>query len=91
MKIYKYTFHSEIQHSAFRHLYLRRCIFGSMTTFVKAQPGDTSDSLVRKFMRKVLNDDLLVELRKKEFYQKPAEIRKEAKKELKRRLRRRNP
>ena len=60
-------------------------------TFVKAQPGDTSDSLIRKFTRKVLNDGLLLDLRKKEFYQKPAEIRKEAKKELKRRLRRRTP
>ncbi len=59
-------------------------------TFVKAQPGDTSDSLIRKFIRKVTNDDLLFDLRKKDFYQKPAEIRKIAKKELKRRFRRKS-
>ncbi len=58
--------------------------------FVKAQPGDTSDALIRKFMRKVLNEGILQDLKKREFYVKPAEKRKEAKKELKRRLRRNN-
>ncbi len=55
--------------------------------FVKAQPGDTSDSLIRKFTRKVLAEGILQDLKKREFYQKPAEIRKEQKRELKRRLR----
>jgi small subunit ribosomal protein S21 len=55
--------------------------------FVKAQPGDTSDALIRKFMRKVLNEGILQDLKKREFYVKPAERRKEQKKELKRRLR----
>lgn len=53
--------------------------------FVKAGPGDTTDSLIRKFTRKVINEGLLLEFKKKEFYQKPAEKRKEAKKELERR------
>ena len=53
--------------------------------FVKAQPGDTSDSLIRKFTRKVLAEGVLQDLKKREFYQKPAEIRKEKKRELKRR------
>ncbi len=52
---------------------------------VKAQPGDTSDSLIRKFSKKVLAEGILQELKKKEFYQKPAEIRKEKKLMLKRR------
>ncbi len=55
--------------------------------FVKAQPGDTSDSLIRKFTRKVLSEGVLQDLKKREFYQKPAEVRKEKKKELQRRLR----
>jgi small subunit ribosomal protein S21 len=55
--------------------------------FVKAQPGETSDSLIRKFTRKVLSEGILQDLKKHEFYQKPAEVRKEKKKELKRRLR----
>lgn len=58
--------------------------------FVKAQPGDSSDAIIRKFMRKVLNEGILQDLKKREFYVKPAERRKEEKKELKRRLRRNN-
>lgn len=58
--------------------------------FVKAQPGDSSDALIRKFMRKVLNEGVLQDLKKREFYVKPAEKRKEQKKELKRRMRRNN-
>jgi small subunit ribosomal protein S21 len=55
--------------------------------FVKAQPGDSSDSLIRKFTRKVLSEGILQELKKREFYQKPAEVRKEKKRELLRRIR----
>lgn len=54
--------------------------------FVKAQPGDSSDSVIKKFTRKVIADGLLLELKKREFYQKPAEKRKEAKKEIERRI-----
>ena len=56
--------------------------------FVKAQPGDTSDSLIRKFTRKVLLEGILQDVKKREFYQKPAEVRKEKKKELAKRLHR---
>jgi len=55
---------------------------------VKAQPGDTSDSLIRKFTRKVLLEGILQDLKKREYYVKPAEKRKEEKYELMRRLRR---
>jgi small subunit ribosomal protein S21 len=55
--------------------------------YVKAGPGDTSDSVIRKFTRKVISEGLLLELKKKEFYQKPAESRKELKKEIERRNR----
>lgn len=57
---------------------------------VKAQPGDTSDSVIRKFTRKVLSEGILQDLKKKEFYVKPAEKRKEQNKELKRKLRHAN-
>lgn len=53
--------------------------------FVKASPGDSSDSVIRKFTKKVIAEGLLLELKRKEFYQKPAEIRKEAKNEIERR------
>ena len=52
--------------------------------FVKAQPGETSDSLIRKFTRKVLEEGIIQELKDKAFYVKPAEKRKEAKKALER-------
>lgn len=52
---------------------------------VKAQPGDTSDSLIRKFTKKVLLEGILQDMRKREFYQKPSEVKKEKAKELKRR------
>ena len=64
----------------------RRCFIFSMV-FVKAQPGDSSDSLIRKFSRKVLSEGILQDLKKREFYQKPAEVRKEKARELARRLR----
>ena len=54
--------------------------------FVKASPGDTSDSLIRKFTKKIINEGFLIELKRKEFYQKPSEIRKEANKEIQRRI-----
>lgn len=44
---------------------------------VKAQPGDTTDSLIRKFSRKVLADGILVELKDREFHKKPAVRRQE--------------
>ncbi len=53
--------------------------------FVKAGPGDTSDSVIRKFTKKVIAEGLLLEFKQKEFYQKPAELRKEQKKEIERR------
>lgn len=55
--------------------------------FVKAQPGDSSDSMIRKFTRKVLSEGILQDLKKREFYQKPAILRKDKARELARRLR----
>ncbi len=43
---------------------------------VKAQPGQSSDAVIRAFQKKVLTEDILGELKKREFYQKPATVRK---------------
>lgn len=43
---------------------------------VKAQPGQSSDQVIRAFQKKVLAEDILGELKKREFYQKPALVRK---------------
>ena len=42
--------------------------------FVKAQPGDTSDSLIRKFTRKVLSEGILQDLKTFERTFKPGLI-----------------
>lgn len=57
---------------------------------VVAQPGESPDSLIRKFSKKVLNEGILLDLKKREFYQKPSQVRQEEKKEraAKRRQRR---
>ncbi len=51
---------------------------------VKAQPGQSGDQLIRAFQKKILNEDVLEELKKREFYQKPALVRKAQKAALKR-------
>lgn len=53
---------------------------------VKAGPGDTTDSLIRKFTRKVIAEGILTELKKREFYQKPSEKRKAKKAEVARKI-----
>lgn len=44
---------------------------------VKAQPGESTDSLIRKFSRKVISEGILSELKDREFYKKPAIKRQE--------------
>ena len=53
--------------------------------YVKASPGDSSDSVIRKFTRKVIDEGLLLEIKKRGFYQKPSEIKKEQNNEIQRR------
>lgn len=45
-------------------------------TIVRAQDGESVDSLIRKFNKKVQADGILTELKKREFYEKPSTIRK---------------
>jgi small subunit ribosomal protein S21 len=60
-----------------------------MPVVVKARPGDSSDQVIRKFKKKVLQDQLLTELRDREFYKKPSVKKKEKLAEFKRRKKRR--
>lgn len=43
---------------------------------VKKMPGDNDDSVIRKFMRKVLTEGILQEAKRREFYLKPSLARK---------------
>ena len=60
-----------------------------MPIIVKAQPGDYTDQLIRNFKKRVLQDQLLTELKEREFYKKPSMIKKEKQAEFKRLRKRR--
>lgn len=55
---------------------------------VKAKPGDSPSSVIRKFTKKVSDQGIIEEAKKRRFYQKPSEIKKESRKELERKIRR---
>ncbi len=52
--------------------------------FVKKMPGDSDESLIRKFSRKVLNEGILQEAKRREFYLKPSLARKQKKEDSRR-------
>jgi len=54
-----------------------------MPTIVKKQPGQSDDQLIAAFRKKILAEDLLSELKKREFYLKPSRIKYEKAKALK--------
>ena len=56
-----------------------------MATIVRAKRDESTESVIRRFKRRVVIDNTLPLLREKEFYKKPALKRKEHKKELERR------
>lgn len=43
-----------------------------MSTKVYAQPGESVDSLIRKFNKKVQSEGILQEIKKREHYLKPS-------------------
>lgn len=55
-----------------------------MATIVKKQPGQTDDQLIAAFRKKVLAEDIIGEIKKREFYVKPSRVRYEKMKALKR-------
>lgn len=56
-----------------------------MATVIKSKQDESADSVIRRFKKQVLNDDVLAELKKREFYRKPSVERKEKMAEIKRR------
>jgi len=43
-----------------------------MSTKVVAQPGESVDSLIRKFNKKVQSEGIIAEIKKREHYLKPS-------------------
>jgi len=56
-----------------------------MATVVRKAPGESDESLIAKFRRKVLADNILLELKEKEFYKPPSLKKKERLASLRRR------
>ena len=44
---------------------------------VKKMPGDSDYALIRKFSRKVMSEGILQEAKRREFYLKPSQARKQ--------------
>ncbi len=53
-----------------------------MPTVVRKKPGDSDDKLIAAFRKKVLVDDVINEIKKREFYLKPSRKRYEKKKAI---------
>ena len=49
--------------------------------------GESIDSILRKFKRKVKNEGILTDLRKKEYFEKPSDEKKRKQKAAERRTR----
>ncbi len=60
-----------------------------MATIVKKTPGETDDRLIARFRKKVIQDDVLNDLREREFY-KPPSLRKKERLAVLRRTRRKS-
>jgi small subunit ribosomal protein S21 len=56
--------------------------------YVKKMPGDSDDSLIRKFTKKVIDEGIVTEAKRRQFYLKPSLARK-MKQEEARRMRKR--
>ena len=55
--------------------------------FQEKKPGESIDSVLRKFKRKVKNAGILQDLRKREYFEKPSEEKKRKEKAAQRRTR----
>jgi small subunit ribosomal protein S21 len=53
--------------------------------FLEKKPGESIDAVLKKFKRKIKDEGILVELRKREFFEKPSDMKKRKAKAAKRR------
>jgi len=52
-----------------------------MPTVVHKKPGQSEDRLIADFRKKVLSDEIILELKKREFYRKPSLVKQDKIKE----------
>lgn len=55
---------------------------------IRATGNDTTDSLIRKFQKKIVTEKVIQEYRELDFYKKKSELRQERRKEKMRKIRR---
>jgi len=48
-----------------------------MSIVVKAGPGESTDSVIRKFQKRVVAEGLVQEIRQRSVYRKPSQLRQE--------------
>ena len=58
---------------------------------IKARPGESLDSMLRRFKKEVLKSEVLKDLRKKEYYVSPSEKRRLKSAEAQKRARKNAP
>jgi ribosomal protein S21 len=56
--------------------------------FVKKMPGDSDESVIRKFSKKVMDEGIIPEAKRRQFYMKPS-LAKKMKQEESRRMKKR--
>ena len=59
-----------------------------VATIVRKKPGESDDKLIAKFRKKVQYEQLLTEIKEREYYKKPSVKKKERLAESRRRKRR---
>ena len=59
-----------------------------MATIIKSKPGEQADSVIRRFKKQVLQDQVLTIVQEKRFHKSPSVIKKERKKKIERERRR---
>lgn len=52
-----------------------------MPTVVRKRPGQSDDKLIADFRKKILADEVLIELKEREFHRKPSKIKQDKIKE----------
>ena len=55
-----------------------------MPIIVKAKKDESSDGVIRRFKKKVMNENVIEEVRNREFHKSPSVLRKERNNEIKR-------
>jgi ribosomal protein S21 len=63
-------------------------VFLVVATIIRAKKDEPAASVIRRFKKQVMQDQILKELKKREYYIKPSQVRKERKKEWERQKRR---